>query len=36
MPAIFKAEGSQEEGPKQDAPDDTAAVADEPSEILAA
>ena len=36
MPAIFKAEEPQEEGPKQDAPDDTKAVADEPTEALAA
>ncbi len=40
MPAIFKAEGpqqaTQEEGPKQDAPEDVEAVADEPAEALAA
>ncbi|MBF3218646.1 ParB N-terminal domain-containing protein [Pseudomonas aeruginosa] len=40
MPAIFKAEGpqeaAQEEGPEQDAPEDTEAMADEPAEALAA
>ena len=40
MPAIFKAEGpqetEQEEGPEQDAPEDTEAMADEPAEALAA
>ncbi|MGU1969234.1 ParB/RepB/Spo0J family partition protein [Pseudomonas aeruginosa] len=40
MPAIFKAEGSQEdapeEGPVQDAPEDAEALADEPAEALAA
>ena len=40
MPAIFKADGSQEsaqeEGPEQEAPDDAEAVADEPAESLAA
>ena len=40
MPAIFKAEGPreamQEEGPEQDAPEDTEAMADEPAEALAA
>ena len=36
MPAIFKAEGLQEEGSKQDAPEDAAAVADESTEALAA
>jgi ParB family transcriptional regulator, chromosome partitioning protein len=36
MPAIFKAEGSQETGPEQDAPEDAEAMADEPAEALAA
>ncbi|HAT2417372.1 TPA: ParB/RepB/Spo0J family partition protein [Aeromonas hydrophila] len=40
MPAIFKAEGpqdaTQEAGPEQDAPDDAEAMADEPTEALAA
>ncbi|MCE1251762.1 MAG: ParB/RepB/Spo0J family partition protein [Comamonadaceae bacterium] len=36
MPAIFKAEEPQEEGPKQDAPEDAEAVADDPAEALAA
>ncbi|MCI4004866.1 ParB N-terminal domain-containing protein [Dickeya dianthicola] len=40
MPAIFKAEASQEvaqaEGPEQNAPEDAEAVADEPAEALAA
>ena len=40
MPAIFKAEGPQEEaqaeGPEQNAPEDAEAVADEPAEALAA
>lgn len=36
MPATFKAEGLQEEGPKQDAPEDAEAVADESTEALAA
>ncbi|EMP4332043.1 TPA: ParB/RepB/Spo0J family partition protein [Pseudomonas aeruginosa] len=40
MPAIFKAEGSQEgvpvEGPVQDAPEDAEALADEPAVALAA
>lgn len=40
MPAIFKAEGpqetAQEESPEQDAPEDTEAMADEPTEALAA
>ncbi|MEN2976236.1 ParB/RepB/Spo0J family partition protein [Tistrella bauzanensis] len=40
MPAIFKTAGpqeaAQEEGPEQDAPEDTEAMADEPAEALAA
>jgi ParB family chromosome partitioning protein len=40
MPAIFKAEGPQDdapaEGPEQDAPEDAEAMADEPAEALAA
>ena len=36
MPAIFKAEGPQEAGPEQDAPEDAEAMADEPAEALAA
>ncbi len=44
MPAVFKVadpqqatqEGAQEEGPAQDAPEDTEAMADEPAEALAA
>ena len=36
MPAIFKAEGPQEAGPVQDAPEDAEAMADEPAEALAA
>ena len=40
MPAIFKAEGpqdaAQEAGPEQDAPEDAEAMADEPTEALAA
>ncbi|EVT87804.1 plasmid stablization protein ParB [Pseudomonas aeruginosa VRFPA09] len=36
MPAVFKAEGPQEEGPKQDAPEDAKAATDEPAEVLAA
>jgi ParB family chromosome partitioning protein len=40
MPAIFKAEGSQDDAPKADteqgAPEDAEAVADEPAEALAA
>ncbi|MBN0863688.1 chromosome partitioning protein ParB, partial [Pseudomonas aeruginosa] len=40
MPAIFNAEGpqeaAQEEGPEQDAPEDTEAMAEEPAEALAA
>lgn len=40
MPAIFKAEGSQdgaqEEGPGRDTPEDAEAEADEPAEALAA
>jgi ParB family chromosome partitioning protein len=40
MPAIFKAaspqEAAQDEGPEQDAPEDAAAMADEPAETLAA
>ncbi|MFA7269701.1 MAG: ParB N-terminal domain-containing protein [Sterolibacterium sp.] len=40
MPAIFKAEGPQEatpeDGPRQDAPEDSEVMADEPAEALAA
>ncbi|AYW40801.1 ParB/RepB/Spo0J family partition protein [Pseudomonas aeruginosa] len=36
MPAVFKAEGPQEEGPEQDAPEDAEAATDEPAEVLAA
>ncbi len=36
MPATFTVQGLQEEGPKQDAPEDAEAVADDPAEALAA
>ncbi|HBO3180035.1 MULTISPECIES: ParB/RepB/Spo0J family partition protein [Comamonadaceae] len=36
MPTIFKREGPKEEGPEHDAPEDAEAMADEPTEVLAA